>query len=86
MKNTIKVNADTLENECGWEIAPEDKGADLYITWDAVQGNYLPRVRVYRNPEGGYLEEYSIDSEMFFTETLPALKESNEILEEEYND
>lgn len=45
-----------------------------------------PRVRVYRNPEGGYLEEYSIDSEMFFTETLPALKESNEILEEEYND
>lgn len=83
MKNTIKVNADTLEKECGWEIAPEDKGADLYITWGSP---IHPGVRVYRHPEGGYLEEYSIDQNIFLSEALPALKESNEILEEEYND
>lgn len=88
MENTITVNADVLESICGWVINDRDKGADLCVTWAALQTQYGSQVKVYRadHPEGGYLNEYHIDPETFFSIDLPALKESNEIDFEEYND
>lgn len=77
----VTVSTIALEN-IGWNIDPQDKGHDLEIHWGAAG-----RVRAMRpDVDGGdWINSYLIDRDAWIEKDLPALKEANELENENYS-
>ena len=76
----VTVSTTALKN-IGWNIDPQDEGCYLEIHWGATG-----RVRAMRpDVDGGdWINSYMIDWNKWLEEDLPALKEANELENENY--
>ena len=75
----IKVYTQDLAKVCDWQLEDLDNTPEaIFLLEWAMSGEEYPTVKISRDDvDGGDYLKYDINPEIFFTEDLPKIKESN---------